>query len=100
MSAPRVRNALVVFNPRSEEFFRCKAHYHLTTQPSVFGPEFDLLFIDPDDATLGNGRTPDISACISQKVLLGTQRLQFHAPPTIFLLNEFFFDRLGRQFGN
>jgi len=47
MSAQCVRNALVCFHPCSEEFFRCEANYHLTTQPSVFCTEFDLLLLIP-----------------------------------------------------
>jgi hypothetical protein len=44
-----------VLHPCSEEFFRCEAHNHLLTQPSVLGPECYLLFANPSDATLGNG---------------------------------------------
>jgi hypothetical protein len=51
-----------VLHPCVQEFFRCEAHYHLSTHPSVLGQEFDLVFADPDHATLGNRRTSRIFA--------------------------------------
>jgi hypothetical protein len=83
-----------VLHPCCEKFVWCEAHNHLPMQPSVFRTECDLLFADPQNATLSDGGgalriCPHIGGTVLCNPAIAVSRSTSDLLPKEFLFNLF-----------
>src|SRR6185369_5380222 len=86
-----------VLRPEVDEIFMRTSYKNSAAEFLIFRPEGHSSFSNVCDPLLSDGWPSHISACISQEMFFGGERLNLDSPKTLFLLRKKIFKRLPRE---